>query len=429
MTKWYAIIITIVIIAIVSGALLYHFTPCEEVDVVTFGMEIEVAGKFKINPQTTKVCKSQNPTSIPQNYIDELKSMKVAILRSINNISTLGEEISSLERQISYILDYPEDQRSQWQKENLPIMQRDLERSQTMLEYEKQQQLPKLTNQFEEKIESIKVIAKSQDAINEIASQVNAINFYPLVELDQKVYTWTDKVYFTIIDPMSNLDYHKLDTIGGRDDRILKVETKRGVVNNVILMETGVDTGIFTTEIILSGFVPYDVDGDGNLEDASGKTWHYAGPGGEGRISAGRSDFIKATYEFLDNEKVEVTAKIDWNIAEIQFLEYPLHNDSEAALRVVDIDANLDPESIDRIPVSITSSSDPLGFEMYLTETNEATAIFEGTLFLSSKTDPKTNTLRVKIGDNVTASYIDRTLPEPYSYGESLEVISTMPVK
>lgn len=423
------VILTLGIIAILSAAIIYFLTSCEEVDAVTFGVEFEVANKFKINPQTTKVCKSQNFISlIPQNAIDELITLKVAILRTAHNISIYGEEASHLQEQIGSILSYPEEKRSQWQNEHLPKMQQDFVRKKNLLEYE-QENYQKLTSQFEEKAESIELITKSQEELDQIATQINGINFYPVIEIDQKIYTWTDKVYVTIIDPMSNLDPHKPDTIGGRDDRILKIETGRGSINTVILMETGVDTGIFTIEVILTGFVPYDVDGDGNLEDVPGITWHYAGPGGEGRIATDRSGMIKVTYEFLENEKTQATAKIRWNIGETQWIEASYPVTGTGALRVVDPDMNLDPESIDKIKVSVNSTFDPLGFEMELIETNEATSIFEGEIHFSTKTDPKNNVLGVKIGDVVTASYIDRTLPEPYSYGESLEITGTSRVK
>ncbi len=416
-------------IAIISAPLIFLFTSCEEVDSVTFGVQLEIAEKFKIFPQTTKVCKTANSiSSIPQPDIDELIDLKVDLLRTVHNTSTSGKEVENLQRQISYILDIPEEQRSPWHNEHLSQMQQDLSRNKSLLEYE-QRNYEQLSSKFQEKIESIELIAKSQDELNQIAIQINEINFYPIIELDQKIYSWTDKVYITIIDPMSNSDPHKLDTIGGRDDRILTIESGRGSIDTVILMETGTDTGLFTTEVILTGFVPYDVDGDGNLEDAEGKTWHYAGPGGEGRLSTDRSGTINVTYEFLENEKTISSAKIRWNQGETQWLEASYPVSGTGVLRVVDPDMNLHPELIDEFKVSVTSTSDPLGFELELIETNEATGIFEGQVYFSMKTETKTGILGVKTGDTVTAIYVDRTLPEPYSYGDSLEIIGTSIIK
>jgi len=39
-------------------------------------------------------------------------------------------------------------------------------------------------------------------------------NFGATVELDQKVYTWTDKVYITVVAPDHNFDSNLIDTIG-----------------------------------------------------------------------------------------------------------------------------------------------------------------------------------------------------------------------
>ena len=41
------------------------------------------------------------------------------------------------------------------------------------------------------------------------------------------------------------------------------------IIDNYRLVETGTDTGIFTGEVILTGFSPHDADGDGNEDDAT----------------------------------------------------------------------------------------------------------------------------------------------------------------
>lgn len=425
MKTLYNVIILVVILAFGVPGIIYFATPCTEVDAITFGVEIEITDKFKIYPKTTKVCESQNLSSlIPQGDIDELITLKVALLRTNYNISTYGEEAKHLQEQIGYILAYPEEERSEWQDDYLPQMQQDFSRNKSMLEYE-QGNYKKLVKQFEEKANGIEVLAQSQEELDQIAVQIDKINFYPTIELDQKVYTWTDKVYITIIDPSSDLDSHKVDTIGGRDDRILEIKTGRGSIDRVIFMETGTDTGLFTIEIILTGFIPYDVDGDGNLEDVLGKTWHYAGPGGEGKISTDRSDLITVTYEFLENEKTSTTAEVRWNQGEAQWLKASYPANGTGVVRVIDPDMNLEPESINKIKVLINSSSDPLGFETYLIETNEATGIFEGELYFSDNTESQNNILGVKNGDILTIIYVDRTLPPPSSYGDSIEIIAT----
>jgi hypothetical protein len=50
-------------------------------------------------------------------------------------------------------------------------------------------------------------------------------NFGATVELDQKVYTWTDKVYITIVAPDHNFDGDLIDQIGETALDPIKVAT------------------------------------------------------------------------------------------------------------------------------------------------------------------------------------------------------------
>ena len=86
-------------------------------------------------------------------------------------------------------------------------------------------------------------------------------NFGATVELDQKVYTWTDKVYITIVAPDHNFDGDLVDEIGDSDEDPIKVSTRGFDLDGYKLVETGTDTGIFTGEVILTGFT-HDADGD-----------------------------------------------------------------------------------------------------------------------------------------------------------------------
>jgi len=94
-------------------------------------------------------------------------------------------------------------------------------------------------------------------------------NFGATVELDQKVYTWTDKVYITIVAPDHNFDSNLVDDIGNTDIDPVKVSTRGNKLDNYKLVETGTDTGIFTGEVILTGFT-HDADGDTTTGDANG---------------------------------------------------------------------------------------------------------------------------------------------------------------
>jgi len=79
--------------------------------------------------------------------------------------------------------------------------------------------------------------------------------------MDQKVYTWTDKIYVTIVAPDHNFDSGLVDKIGDTDDDPLIVQTRSQKLTSYTLAETGTDTGIFSGEVILKGF-SHDADGD-----------------------------------------------------------------------------------------------------------------------------------------------------------------------
>src|SRR5207245_10143671 len=78
-------------------------------------------------------------------------------------------------------------------------------------------------------------------------------NFGATVELDQKVYTWTDRVYMTVVAPDHNFDPNLIDTIGNNDENKVTVSTRGHSITHYQLTETGVDTGIFTGYVILTG--------------------------------------------------------------------------------------------------------------------------------------------------------------------------------
>jgi len=114
-----------------------------------------------------------------------------------------------------------------------------------------------------------------------------------------------------------------------------------------------------------------------------------------------------------------------FRIGEVQWLEasYPLN--STGIVRVIDRDKNLDPKLIDTHIVKIWSDSDTDGIELIVTETNEGTGIFEGSVFFTTNDKSSGDKLRVSNGDIVTAKYVDDALPEPYTTADELEIIAT----
>ena len=258
------------------------------------------------------------------------------------------------------------------------------------------------------------------DEDEDIRLTVFTSNFGATIDLDQKVYSWTDKVYITVVAPDHNFDNNLIDEIGETDEDPLRVATKGFDLDNYRLVETGFDTGIFTGEVILTGFA-HDPTGDGN--EVQPRTTGN-GPT-DGYLQTPSSGGISVSYEFSDDETVFTSSIIRWNIGDVQWLEASYPASATGVLRVIDPDMNLNPEAVDNFDVNIASNTDASGITLTVTETNEATGIFEGTVFFTTTGGSSGHRLRVSEGDTVTADYADGTLPLPYTASDIVSITST----
>ena len=269
----------------------------------------------------------------------------------------------------------------------------------------------------------------------DIGLTVYTSNFGATIELDQKVYSWTDKVYITIVAPDHNMDSGLVDEIGDSADDPIKVSSRGNEIDKYKLVESGADTGIFIGEVTLAGFA-HDSDGDGT-NDITGSastltSTSYDGSTAstqtgptEGKLAVTDNDGITVSFEFSEDETVVGSALVRWNIGEVQWLEASYPASGTGVVRVIDADMNLNPEAIDNFSVDAWSDSDAGGIDLTVTETNEATGIFEGTVFFTTSNDSSGHRLRVSEGDTVTAEYEDNTLPEPYTTADELDITAT----
>jgi len=254
-------------------------------------------------------------------------------------------------------------------------------------------------------------------------------NFGATVELDQKVYTWTDKVFVTIVAPDHNFDSDLVDEIGETALDPIKVSTRGNNIDNYKLVETGTDTGIFTGEVILTGFL-HDADGDEQTGNALGQDTNpitspdFTGPT-DGLLATDEDDGLTVSFEFSEDETVVGSALIRWNIGEVQWLEASYPASGTGVIRIIDPDMNLNPEAVDNFDADVWSDSDAGGIDLTVTETNEATGIFEGTVFFTTTDESSGHRLRVSEGDTVTAEYEDNTLPDPYTTADELDITAT----
>lgn len=259
----------------------------------------------------------------------------------------------------------------------------------------------------------------------DIGLTVYTSNFGATIELDQKVYTWTDKVYITIVAPDHNMDSGLVDEIGNTSSDPIKVSTRGNELTNYKLVESGADTGIFIGEVTLAGFA-HDSDGDGT-DDITGTASALTTGSGptEGKLATTDNDGLSVSFEFSEDQTVVGSALIRWNIGEVQWLEASYPASGTGVVRIIDADMNLNPEAIDNFSVDAWSDSDAGGIDLTVTETNEATGIFEGTVFFTTSSDSSGHRLRVAEGDTVTAEYEDNTLPDPYTTADELDITAT----
>ena len=261
------------------------------------------------------------------------------------------------------------------------------------------------------------------------------------LKLGKSVYTWTDKVYIRIVAPDFNFDSDSIDEIGNSASNPIKISTRGFSLDQYKLVETGPSTGIFVGEVILTGFC-HDADGDASTGsgpgdkcakgsdtnprtgDAAGNNRVGLGPT-NGFLEADEDDGITISFEYSEDETVVMSGIIRWNIGEVQWLEASYPASGTGVIRVVDPDMNLNPEAVDNFTVDVWSDSDAGGIDLTITETNEATGIFEGTVFFTTTDESSGHRLRVAEGDTITAEYEDNTLPDPYTTADELDITGT----
>ena len=98
------------------------------------------------------------------------------------------------------------------------------------------------------------------DDERDVELQIETSNFGATVELDQNVYTWTDKVFITVVASDYNFDSNIVDEIGTEDKGEITIRTRADELG-YRLAETGPDTGVFTGELVLTGDASFGIDG------------------------------------------------------------------------------------------------------------------------------------------------------------------------
>ena len=268
-------------------------------------------------------------------------------------------------------------------------------------------------------------------------------NPYAPIFTDKPVYTWTDRIYMTIVSPSWNTDRHLIDTIGDTTTHPIKIATSDHSLTPYRFVETDANSGIFRAEVTLTGFA-YDADGDG-IDDTTPRTGG-TGPT-NGYLEIEPDSGITISFEFADGVLLFHTVDVTWSVGTIDFLDYSLGNNSSSdnshnnndnyddddssssvfllgdsdsspdhiTVRVIDPDMNLDPQIPNTVMVHLYTDSDAAGVIVRAVETAPASGSFVADVYLSKHHNYLTssgNRLYVQPGDHLSARYHDYTLPE-----------------
>lgn len=115
------------------------------------------------------------------------------------------------------------------------------------------------------------------------------------VSLDKKSYSWTDKVYVNIIAPEHNLDSNLIEKIDASEQYRVTVTTRYFEIDDYQLVETDIDSGIFTGEIILNENEFYDINSTGN--DGISVLFEYV----DDKVAIGSATIIGNSFETVDD--------------------------------------------------------------------------------------------------------------------------------
>tara|TARA_B100001142_G_scaffold310977_1_gene344973 strand:+ start:230 stop:1411 length:1182 start_codon:yes stop_codon:yes gene_type:complete len=240
---------------------------------------------------------------------------------------------------------------------------------------------------------------------------------YAPIFFNKPIYSWTEKVEITIIAPSWNTGMNLIDSIGGDPNYSVNVYTNNYQLKEYKLYETNPSSGIFTGEIILTGFL-HDVNGDGK-NDTNPRTLG-GGPNG-GYLQNEEDSGITVSFEFADGVVLSESAKIEWNVGNLQIIEV---GEESAKIKLFERDMNLNPESIDTVNIKVFSENDSAGINLEIAETKEDSGVFEGTISITKDDQSSGNRLYALPDSQITAKYTDRTLPKPYNTNDDLDILA-----
>ena len=242
-----------------------------------------------------------------------------------------------------------------------------------------------------------------------------------IVEMDQKVYTCTDKVHITVVAP-DLVDSRPVGHVSGTKSCPVSVKTSIGRISGYRLLESEPGSGVFVGSVSLTGFAGLD---DGMSADRPFGETKGTGPD-DGMLACLSGDIVEAAVDVGAGEIYRGAALTRWNIGLVQFLERVYAVGDSPTVRIVDPDMNLDSDAIDRFKLRVRSDSDKEGIELVAMETALASGIFEAMFSLDrERSSQEGAALLAADGDTIYAEYTDLTLPPPAAPSDSETISST----
>ena len=247
-------------------------------------------------------------------------------------------------------------------------------------------------------------------------------NAYP--EWGADTYSSTDIATAKVIDPIMNINPNAEDTVTVMVS--VKDDLDDGI--NILLIETGKSTGVF------QGFVRFTETGE-----SFGNTL---------KVTEGNKISLDYTYfDVIGSEKLQDMVEVGDHVmiknsndsknmtnatlqggnilGKVQWLEASYSETDTAVVRVIDGDMDLNSEEFDTFQIDVWSDSDAAGIDILLTETDQDSGVFEGTVYFSTTDESSGHRLRAVEGDTITAEYEDNMLPTPYSLEDQLDITDT----
>ena len=144
------------------------------------------------------------------------------------------------------------------------------------------------------------------------------------------------------------------------------------------------------------------------------------GPNG-GYLQNDEDSGITVSFEFADGVILSESAKIEWNEGDLRITDV---TEKFAKIKLFERDMNLNPESIDTVNIEVFSEDDSAGINLEISETTEDSGIFEGIVSFTKDDQSSGSRLYALPDSQITAKYVDRTLPKPYNTNDELDVLA-----